>query len=502
MKKNIALIMIITIFAKITGFARDITLASVYGVSAVSDAYLIAITIPSVFFMLVGTGVITSYIPMYNRIKEREGINLANRFTSNVINLTTLLSIVLIFLIFLFTDSIVKVFAFGFQGETLKMTVSFTRITILSIAATGGLYVYKGYLESNNSFVVPALIGLPSNLIIIISIFMSSIYGMLILPIGNMVSIYIQLAILFLFVSKLGYKYTNNFRIDKNIKDFFLLSIPVVIGISVNQINTIVDRTIASSIIVGGVSALNYSNQLIVFIQSIFVLAILIIIYPLMTKLIINKETDAFRKIISESITYINLFLMPITIGTLVLSKPIVQLLFARGAFDNNAIILTSESLFYYSIGIIGIGLREVVARAFYSMEDTRTPMINAAIGMVVNIILNIILSQIMGIAGLALATSISALFTAVLMIISLYKKIGDFGIKNIIINFLKIFLISTIMGVAVLIINNGLSGVLPNNILVIVSILMGVFIYALLAINMRIIDLHKIMADIKFENK
>lgn len=103
---------------------------------------------------------------------------------------------------------------------------------------------------------------------------------------------------------------------------------------------------------------------------------------------------------------------MPIAIGSMIFAGPVVVLLFGRGAFDTHAMSMTYYALFFYSVGMIGFGLSEVLSKAFYSMQDTKTPMINATIGVSLNIVLNIILSKYLGIGGLALATSTAAIFT------------------------------------------------------------------------------------------
>src|SRR5699024_3854161 len=172
----------------------------------------------------------------------------------------------------------------------------------------------------------------------------------------------------------------------------------------------LVDRTIASRVVEGGITALNYANRLNGFIQGIFVLSISTALYPMISKMAAENNMQGLKKSVAEAISGINLLVIPATVGSMVFAEPVVMLLFGRGAFDSNAISLTTAALFYYSIGMLGFGLREVLSRAFYSLQDTKTPAINAAIAVVINIVLNIVLSKFMGIGGLALATSISAI--------------------------------------------------------------------------------------------
>jgi putative peptidoglycan lipid II flippase len=172
--------------------------------------------------------------------------------------------------------------------------------------------------------------------------------------------------------------------------------------------------------------------------------------------------------------------------------------LFGRGAFDNTAINMTSNALFFYSIGMIGFSLRDILSRAFYSLQDTKTPMINAAIGMVLNIVLNLILSQFLGIGGLALATSIAAIFTTALLFISLRKKIGPFGMKQISISFLKILFASSIMGFLAKLSFNYLTASLSQNVSLLLAIGVGAVSYFVIIYFMKIEDVDVLVRAIK----
>jgi len=147
---------------------------------------------------------------------------------------------------------------------------------------------------------------------------------------------------------------------------------------------------------------------------------------------------------------------------------------------------------------MIGFGLREVLSRAFYAMQDTKTPMVNAAIGMVLNIFLNIILSRYMGISGLALATSIAALFTTALMFISLRKKIGPFGMKQISISFLKILFASSLMGLLAKLSFDYYTATLSQNLSLIIAIAVGAISYFVIIYFMKIEDVDLIVKAVK----
>ena len=349
----------------------------------------------------------------------------------------------------LFTQPLIKLFASGFSGETLKLAVNFTRISVFGVFFSAVLNIFSGYLRLHGNYITPALIGFPMNLIIIGSLFFSAKINIYLLPIGAVLATASQLILLAPFIHKTGYRYRPVLNLkDDHLKTMVLIALPVIAGTSVNEINVLVDRTLASTIAIGGISALNYARRLNGFVQGLFVASVLTVLYPMISKMVAEDNIKGLKRSISEAIAIINLMVIPATIGAMIFSKEIVVLLFGRGAFGLEATAMTANALSYYSIGMIAFGLRDILSRAFYAYQDTKTPMINATIGVVINIVLNFILSKYMGIGGLALATSISAIVTAVLMFITLRKKIGPFGLKELLRSFIKISIASLIMGV------------------------------------------------------
>lgn len=499
MKKAALILMILTIFSKVFGFAREIVLAYFYGASNISDAYLISMTVPSVIFSFIGTGIATGYIPMYSNIEKSSGIDEGNNYTNNLINLLLIICGALIIFGLFFTEPIVKIFASGFQGDTLDLAIKFTRVSMFGIFFTALISVYGGFLQLKGNYYIPALVGVPLNFFIISSIFLSKNTNTMVLIIGTLIATASQLLLIIPFLKKKGYKY----KLIINIKDEYIVAMakiawPVIIGVSVNQINVLVDRTMASRIAVGGISALNYANRLNNFVQALFVVSIVTVLYPMISKMAAEKNMNGLKKSLLESIGVIDLFIIPVTVGAMMFSRPIVALLFGRGAFDGSAIEMTANGLLYYSIGMIGFGLREVLSRAFYSLQDTKTPMINAAIAMTLNIILNIVLSHFMGIGGLALATSISAIFATLLLFMNLRKKIGAFGLKNISISFFKILISSLIMGFVAKFTHNLLTNYISENVSLMTSIALGGTIYLIIIYFMKIDDVDVIVNALK----
>ena len=493
-------LMMATIIAKVLGFGRELVLASSYGASMYSDAYLTAMNTPVVLFTIIGTTLGTVLIPMYFEVNSDLGEKKALNFTNNVFNIVIAICIVLAILGFIFTEPLVKIFAMGFEGETLKIAIDFTRITIIGIVFTGLSYVMTAYLQIKNNFTVPGLISVPKNIIIITSIILSVKYNPYIMIWGTLVGIATEFLFQLPFAIKSGYKYQPYINIkDKYIKKMSWLIGPVLIGVAVNQINTMIDRTLASTLVEGSISALNYANKLNGFVMAMFITSVAAVIYPMLSKLSSEDNKEKFTSSVVQSINSVILLVVPISIGAIVLATPIVKLLFQRGEFDARATSMTAIALIMYSIGMVAFGLRDILGKVFYALQDTKTPMINGAMAMIMNIVLNIILVKYLQLAGLALATSISAIVCIFLLFGSLKKKIGYFGQDKIAKTTIKSILSAVIMGVVTYFAYNMLGnllgiGFIQEVIVLAVSVGIGVITYGILVVVLKVDEINIII--------
>lgn len=499
MKKFIIWLAVLSTISKFLGFFREIALSYFYGASQVSDAYLISITIPAVVFAFVGAALSTSYIPLFTSVEKERGPEGAIKFSNNVVNFLLIFACIVAVVGLVFTREIVKVFASGFSGETLSLAVFFTKISIVAVFFTGLTYIFKSFLEVRSNFIPPACIGFPYNVIVIVSIALGASINDLFLPLGFVLAAASQLLLLLPFAYKKGYRYYLTLdKSDPYIKKMVFLALPVILGVSVSQINVLVDRTLASRIVEGGISALNYASRLNGFNQGIFVMSVATVMFPAISRMASAGNVVGLKVTLAKAINLVSIIVVPLTVGAMIFAVPVIKFLFGRGAFDLKAVELTSTALFYYAIGMTAVAYREILSRAFYAMHDTKTPMVNGAIAVVANIILNIILSRFLGIGGLALATSISAILAVGLLFISLRKKIGPFGIRNIAGTLGKISLASAVMGVFA---KNVFDFMLPkvgNNWAFIVTTLAGACLYGIMICFMKIKEVGIIIDEMK----
>ena len=499
-------LMAATLVAKILGFGRELALASAYGASNVSDAFLVAMNIPAVIFTAIGTSLGTAFIPLYCDVNSKGGEKASIKFTNNIFNIVVLICLVLSAIGVIFTPNIVKLFAVGFEGETLKLAVYYTRVMILGLSFLGMSYIMMAYLQVKENFIIPGLMSVPFNIMIILSIFLSVKVSPAILPWGSLIGLSFQFLIQYPFARKKGYKYKPyiDFK-EEHLKKMIWLVAPVLIGVAVTQINTMVDRTIASTLVEGSISALNYATKLNQFVMGMFIVSISSVVYPMLSKLSSENNKEKFNKSIVTSVNTVVLLVIPVSIGAIILATPIVKLLFQRGEFDARATQMTAVALTFYSIGMIGYGLRDILGKVFYSLQDTKTPMINGIIAMILNIILNILFVKFtnMQLAGLAFATSISALLTITLLFISLKRKLGHFGGKSIALGMLKSLVSGLVMAVVTLFVYNNVanilgSGFIKEAITLAVSVVAGAIVYGVCIIILKVDEVNIILDKVK----
>lgn len=498
-------LVIATLLAKALGFVREMVLMYAYGTSWYSDVYITAMNIPIVLFSVIGSALATTFIPLYNQSMEDSGEKGALKFTNNIIIAVTILSVLIALLGYICAEPLVKLFALNFDGEKLVLTVKFVKIMIAGLVFVGISNILTPYLQIKGNFVVPGMIAIPNNIIIIISIILSYMTdNIYILPIGALIGMFSQFIFQLPFAKKNGYKfeYSLNFK-DKYLKQMVILVAPVLIGVCVNQVNTMVDRSLASGLGDGVIAALNSANRLNWFVMGLFIVTLTSVIYPTLSKLSNEDNKDKFIESVSLGINSAILLIMPVTIGFIVLSKPIVRILFERGAFDETSTLMTSSALVCYSIGILGQGLRNILDRVFYSLKDTKTPMVNGIISMVLNVILNIIFVKIIGYNGLPLATSLSFLICSLLLFNSLKKKIGYFGEDKIIKTTIKSLIAAIIMGVVTYFTYNILanilgSGFIKEALVLFGSVGIGALVYGVLVILLKVEEVSVVKNMIK----
>ncbi len=446
--KAVLIITLGTLLSKIAGFSREIALAYKYGASSISDIYLIASTIPANLFNAVALAVSICYVPIISSINDSKKIS---QITSNLLNILGIVSVVLAIIFIVYCELIVRVFAIGLEADSLQLTTQLTQIMLPLLIFLIPNSIFLRYLNVNHKFFAPSIIAIPLNVMLIAGILLSSTHATWIMGVGTLLAYVAVFFFLLFFAYKAGFEYKLIIDLhDPYLKKLLYLTLPIFIGASVDQINAIIGRSFGSTLGEGVISALNYSSRLMYFINGMIVTSIVTALFPRLSRLSALHEMKQFKQILTTSITTILLIVIPISIGTVILAKPVVSILFERGAFNAHAAILTSDALVCYAIGILALGIRELLSKVFYSIQDTRTPMINGALAVILNIIMMLVFVRYVGYIGIPLATSISSILMVVLLGYHLRKKIGPFGLRNLIQIAVKICIASLGMGLVV----------------------------------------------------
>jgi len=457
-KKITSSVMIVslgTFISRILGYIRDMLIANRFGASWVTDAFFAAWKIPNTLRELLGEGALSAaFIPVfteYLKIKNRkEAFYLANL----VLNGLLIISILITTLGIILAPLIITIVVPGFIGkEAFSLTVTLTRIMFpftifISLAA-----LVMGILNSCQHFTLPAFAPAVLNISLILSIFFlcpmfsqKPIYGLSLgLLLGGLFQLLIQIPALI--KERMAYRLVIDF-LEPGVKKIILLMLPRALGAGVTQINIFICDLLASFLIFGSISALFYSNRLIHLPLALFGIAIGTVLFPAMSRQVVEGNLEEMKKSLSWGLKTVIFTCLPATIGLMVLGREIIQLLLQHGEFDLADTNRTYLALFFYSFGLVGFASLKVIIPAFYSLQDTWTPVKMSIISVIANIIFSLLLMGPLEQGGLTLSLSLTGFLNTTLLLIKLRQKIGPLGITQLLYFFLKVLFASSITGI------------------------------------------------------
>ena len=467
MKKNVIktfTFMFSAIFlAKILGLVRNIIFANCYGTGFEATAFFTASRIPlQLLDMTLGAAISSTFIPVFNEFFQKKGKERAVQFANNFLNIIIVISLILTALGIIFAPFIVELIAPNLEPNTFNLTVELIKILFPIMLFTAVAFVFVGFLQSLDEFNIPAIISVVANGILILYLLIfNNRYGIKGVAIAMLIGWGTQILVQLPSVKKKGFKYkpTLDFK-DEGIKKVVRLAIPILISTWVQPINNLVNLRLASGLEEGqAVSAIEYSYNLYLIIVGVFSYTLSNIIFPELSKLTADNKKDEVKTILNNSIKASLLFIIPMSVGMALISSDIIQLIYQRGEFTAHSTMLTSKALLFYSIGMIGYGLMEILNKAFYAMQDSKTPMKTSVVAILLNIILSLTLVKYMGYTGLPLAASITSIVIAVLMIAMISKNVNGLVNKNDVKELAKILFSATIMGIIIIALKNVIVG-------------------------------------------
>lgn len=446
--KIIIWVMLITILSKCFGFGRDVVLAHFFGAGDITDAYFVSQTIPEFLFSLVVQTIGIGFIPIYVEILHKQSKQSSNHFATQVLFGAWLLCVGLVVFVHLFTAQIVHVFAANFSLQAAHTAITFVRISVLAMFFRISTSVVSACLQANNEFIFPAAIGLPFDIVVISSVVIASFTTPILLAWGLVAAAATQIIFLLpIALKKIKFQFHRLFPLlTPNLKKMAFLFLPVALGVSANQINILVDRTLASAV-QGGISALNYATKTNNVVENIIILSLAMVMFPTFSTYASQKNFNAFITSVTKSLNIVMFTMIPCSMLFILFAPNIIQLLFGHGAFSISSTQQTISVMRCYAIGLLGLSCSVILIRSLYAIQKVGWVSITACCTVTINVILNLILSRYMGISGLALATSIANICSA-LFLFGLLTKYLQMSLWRLFVrDLIKCFFSALVMG-------------------------------------------------------
>ena len=507
--KYAGIVIIATIFCRILGLGREIVISNKFGAGIETDAFFIAFMIPNLLRSFLGEGALNSaFIPIFAEYLTNHDRKKAEYFASNVINILIIILIIVVILGIWGAPLLINIIAIGFKSNMYKyqLAISLTRIIFPYIGFVAVAALFMGILNSYDHFLVPALAPSMLNIsVIVFALTLSYKYGIYSIAwgviLGGIGQALIQTPVLAR--KKIKYSFVVDFN-DPGVKKLLKLLLPAMIGLAITQINVIVDRTIASTLIDGSISALYYSNRLVQFPLGAFGIAISIAIFPTLAKQTAKNDIAEFKKSLLFGLKMLLFITIPSAMGLIVLKDPLIRLIYEHGIFSRVATNMTASALLYYSIGLFAYACVRLTTMSFYALKDTKTPVKIGIFIVFINIALDLILVKYLAHSGLALATSVAAILNLIVLLKVLQDKIGDFGLKSHLSFLAKIIISSIFLGVICILVSNYFGKVLDLNykynqiIQVIASIFSGGLVYFISSYMLGVEEVRNLKQTIK----
>ncbi|MBU2235520.1 murein biosynthesis integral membrane protein MurJ [Patescibacteria group bacterium] len=446
------------VVSRLLGLLRERMLASTFGAGETLDIYYAAFKIPDFVFNIIVLGALSSaFIPVFmeywNRDRDQKKSSFESfKIANSLLNAILLILVVVGIFVFLFTDQLVSLVAYGFDEEKRKTTAELVRIMYVSVLFFGASNIVSGVLHSFRRFIAYSLAPIMYNLGIIfgIIVFVPE-YGIKGLAYGVILGALLHLVVQLPSVIRSGYKYKLTMSLSlPGVKKIGKLMLPRAFGLGVTQINQVVITAIASTLVVGSVAVFSLANNLQYFPISVFGVSLALSAFPVFTQAFTENNTSKFVLHFSQTFRRILFLVIPTSIVVLLLRAQIVRLVLGSGNFDWEDTILTAQTLGFFSLSLFAQSLVPMLARSFYAFQNTKTPVIISVISMAINIVGSVILVQSMGVLGLALAFSIASFVNMILLLAALRARLGDLDDHRIITSTLKIILLSLLMGLVV----------------------------------------------------
>lgn len=452
------IVMFAILISRILGFVREMAIAKVFGRGYLTDIFYAAFAVPDLmYYLLVGGALSAAFIPVFTSYLAKDDEESGWLVASTFINVTVILLFAFTILGIIFAPLLAPLVAYGFEGEHRELLIKLMRMMFPAVFFTALAGLEMGILNSYRIFTAPAFGPILYNVCIIAgALVLGPRYGISGMAVGVVVGAIASFLLQLPFVlQRSKYRPVINLR-HPGILRMVTLMIPSLVGLSITQINLIVNQNLASGLSGGDITALRLANRLVMLPMGIFAMAVSTAIFPTLSTQAAREEMSEFKSTLSLGLRTVFLVTVPSAVGFIVLREPIVKLLFERGEFTHTDTLATAYALLFYSFGLVAQSGIQITTRVYYALQDTVTPVKIGLITVAMNILLNLILLKFtnLGHGGLALANSIAVTVNMIVLFFILRRKINGADGRRIVLSLLKSAVVSAVMGVAVYIVN------------------------------------------------
>jgi putative peptidoglycan lipid II flippase len=501
MVRSAGLIGIATMASRLLGVAREMALAWVFGAGTQMDAFNVAFRIPNLVRDLFAEGAMSAaFVPTFTRTLASRGKPAAWRLGNLVLNALLLVTGTLVVLGIVFAEPITHAIAgdeFSAIPGKLELTTQLTRIMLPFLTTVAIAVALMGMLNSLHRFFLPALSPAMFNVATIFcAVAVVPLMPLVGLPpiagiaIGTLLGGLGQIVLQWPSLHREGFRYSPvlDFR-DPELSEVLRLMIPGTLGLAAVQINVFVNTYLATTQPEGSVSWLGYAFRLMYLPIGLFGVSIATAALPTIARQAGEADKAAIRGTVSRGLRLMLSLNVPATVGLIVLARPIVELIYERGRFGPGDSAATAAALMFYAPGLLGYSAVKIASPTFYSLKDSRTPVIVSVLSVAANLALNLWLVQVLSFRGLALGTAIAAVLNAVILLALLSQRLGGLDGRRLAISATKISVASALMGAAVWFGAAWLETAVPGSALSIRAIRVIVLIIAARALRIEELD-------------
>jgi len=465
---------IATLTSRVLGVVREQVLAFLFGAGDAMDAYNVAFRIPNLLRDLFAEGAMSAaFVPTFTHQLTTRGKDSAWRLGRNVMTSLLVVTGVLALAGMVFADQLVWALASDYAAVPgkLQLTALLARIMLPTIAFIALAAAAMGMLNALHHFFIPALAPATFNVATILcAILLVPLAPRMGLPavaaiaIGTLLGAAAQFLIQWPALQREGFRYRPlvNLR-DPALQRVLVLMGPGTVGLAATQANVFINTILATGQGTGAVSWLNYAFRLMYLPIGLFGVSIATAVLPAVSRRTAHGDDDGVRRTVSEGMSLMMVLNVPATVGLVILATPIIRLIFERRAFTPLDTAATAAALQFYAIGLIGYSIVRIVSPVFYALGQNRTPVMVSIAAVAVNIVSSVALVRPFGYRGLALATSIAALFNATTLLVLLHRRLGGLDEARTLASLGRILIASAVMGAIALAMDRATSAWIPG---------------------------------------